>query len=106
MTIKAKIVDRDGNIEDVQIEDDPTDPAISKALGGSGEERRTEIATIGQWEIHAIDKDDSLLLVGSSPDISDHPKRRKSCDFSDDIVRQIATNIRNAFNAIDRDNSQ
>tara|TARA_R110000868_G_scaffold15219_3_gene69554 strand:- start:951 stop:1232 length:282 start_codon:yes stop_codon:yes gene_type:complete len=73
-----------GNVSDVTLPDDPSDSQISKALGGSGNEIKTHLLTVKDWEIHSVRTDmDELLIIGGAQLILAQTKARRSCNLQD-----------------------
>jgi len=94
MAINAKLVTRQGPIEDVTLElDDPRDIDLIEALGGGG---LVTLGRIGPWEVLATTwaNNAPALVIGVPPDISDAEPRRQTCDLNNVQVTGLLQAVR------------
>lgn len=106
--ICAQVVDANGQVKAVELQDDPTDDALGKALGGGGS--YTSLAVVKGWEVGAIVQkveatDDgynttlgpSTLVVDAPPSVGTFPKVRKTCNLRGPEVVALAKLVREGW---------
>ena len=91
MTITAKKVRGNSNVENVSLSDDPTDRELICALGGKGE--LVSVGIVCQWQVITTDQTDDHLIVGVPPYVVDLSKSRECCTLSDKLSRKLVTNL-------------